>query len=497
MNILVVSQNFTRGGLETQIYTQYTAMKNENNFSFAFSNYSSNFDFGNAKIYTGFKFSADSSIEEFYQDVNKLVEIVKENKIDIIHAHPFYSIFPAVFAAKIMNIPIVYTYHGVISFNFTNQINDNLLFKAIIESEIDKVFSVSETGVYAMQHVVNNSDKVVFLPNAIDLTKYKKNVVIDNKNWALISRIDSDKIEEIKKIISVMDEIDINKICIYGDGNKKEELQQYIAENELHNKVLLMGHCDNISEELNNKYNGIIGTSRAAMEAIAMGYPTLLTGYGKIAGIIDLQLYNSIKKENFINKILPDITVDKLKQQIQNVYLKEDARDELYKLFISEYSSNEIYMNYKKEIDNITIMSSYDMPKIYEEIGNLKRAIPNENIYSSRSFYNVLKRYIELEAVSISLKDDFNKLDLYFNLLDEISKIRSDIENKYETLVETIVETNKKSLDDFNNLLYKEVSDINEKINIIKEEQSNIQDKINIKFLTYNSWNRAKNRFKK
>ncbi len=517
MNILVVSQNFTMGGLETQIYTQYRTMKNENKFSFAFKNYSSNLDLSEAKVYTGFNFSGDSSIKQFCEDVEKLIEIINNDNINVIHAHPFYSVFPAVFAAKIMSIPIVYTYHGVLSLNFTNQINDNLLFKAILESEIDRIFSVSKTGILSMRNIISNSDKVVFFPNSIDLTKYKKNDVINNKNWALISRLDSDKIYEIKKIISIMDEVDIKKICIYGNGNKKDELEQFIIDNGLDEKVVLMGHCDNICNELNGKYNGVLGTSRVAMEAIAMGYPTILVGYGKITGIIDLEIYNLIKEENFINKTLQNISTDKLKIQIQEVYEEKDTRDELYEIFIKEYSASELYKKYKDEIKNIKIMSSYDIPRLYEEINSLKDNDLDDKIYSSRLFYNILKKYIQSETISIYLKDDFYRLDMYFNELDlyanissEISQLRSSIDAQSKAIesnreyINDITEnfnnlysTESLKMDNKINLIKQEQSDLQNKINLIKEEQSCLQEKINIKFLAKNSWRILKNRLKK
>ncbi len=517
MNILIVSQNFTRGGLETQIYTQYTTMKNENNFSFAFKNYSSKLDLSGAKIYTDFNFSWDSSIEEFCNDVENLVEIIKNDKIDIIHAHPFYSVFPAVFAAKIMQIPIVYTYHGVLSLNFTNQINDNILFKAMLESEIDKVFSVSKTGIHSMSNIVNNSNKLVFFPNAIDLTKYKKNVVVNNKSWALISRIDADKVLEIKKIISAMDEVDIEKICIYGDGDKKNELEQFISDNGLCNKVILMGHCDSICDELNGKYNGVLGTSRVAMEAIAMGYPIILVGYGKITGIIDLEMYNLIKEENFINKTLQDIPIDKLKLQIQNVYAEKDSREKLYEIFSKDYSASELYKKYKQEIENTKVMSSYDILRIYNEIKDLIETSLNEKIYSSRVVYNILKKYIQSETTSYFLKDEFqkydmsfNQQDLYYNIVNEIEQLKGSIEKQnenieknYNSMIEIIENQNKvfseqlQGLNENINFIKEEQANLENEINAIREEQSNLQDKINIKFLAKNSWKIAKNKLKK
>ena len=130
MNILIVSENFLNGGLETQINTTVNALKNDNEFFFALRAYNPNWNLKN--VFTDFNFSYNSTIYQFCDDVNNLIKIIKENNIEIIHVHPFYSLFPAVFAAKICNKPIVYTYHGISSYSFFSRINDNILYNDLI-----------------------------------------------------------------------------------------------------------------------------------------------------------------------------------------------------------------------------------------------------------------------------------------------------------------------------------------------------------------------------
>ena len=110
-NILIVSDNFTNGGLETQVYTYYKELKDKLSFTFAFGNYNNKWKFGNSKIYTDLRFNEHSSINEFKEIVDKLVSIIKDNKIDIIHLHPFYLTLPTIFASQITRVPICYTYH--------------------------------------------------------------------------------------------------------------------------------------------------------------------------------------------------------------------------------------------------------------------------------------------------------------------------------------------------------------------------------------------------
>ena len=504
MKILIISQNFSKGGLETQIYTQYSTMKNNNRFYFAFAGYNSDLNLEEAKIYKGYNFSADASIKEFCSDVENLVNIIKENKIDVIHVHPFYSIFPAVFAAKLTNTPVIYSFHGYGSLNFPYQVNDVVLMQCMLESEIDKVFSVSELGVTAINNATF-TNKTIFLPNSVDLNKYKKHNIVNNKTWALISRIDNDKIEEINKLISMLDKIDIKKICIYGDGNKKEELKQYIKDNGLADKVALMGHSDNLWEELNGKYNGIIGIGRVAMEAIAMCYPTMLIGYKKIAGIIDLKMYNMVKKYNFVNRMISDISIEELNAQLKQVYSNKDERELLYNNFEQEFSAQKIYNQYEEEIKSIQAFNTYNIKNIYDELKNIRDT--NEKMYSSRLVYIILKKYIETECVSINLKNYFVTFNNYFNVLDinyraninmhnEIVNETKKLNDLYSSISNNCNNINNE-IEEIKNTLIKEKKKLDDMKVAMQNEQKSLQDKINVKFLTYNTIQRIKLKRKK
>ena len=198
MNVLIVSENFLEGGLETQINTTINTLSDKVTFFFAFSKYNSKWNFEN--VFIDFNFSYSSTISQFCDDVDRLIDIIEKNKIDIVHVHPFYSFFPAIFAAKICKIPIVYTYHGMASYNFICQPVDTILFNMFMDYELDKIFSVSNEGKQILNNIIFNKNKTIFLPNPIDIEKFIKLNINNNKSWALISRLDIDKIDAIEKI---------------------------------------------------------------------------------------------------------------------------------------------------------------------------------------------------------------------------------------------------------------------------------------------------------
>lgn len=219
MNILIVSENFLNGGLETQINSTVESLNGKTDFFFAFKNYNEKWNYPN--VYTDFYFSPYCTVYQFCHDVDALIEIINKNNIDIVHVHPFYSFFPAVFAAKICGKPIVYTYHGILSYNFTSGINDTILFNMLIDYEMDKVFCVTSEGNKIFNNIILENSKIKFLPNSINIKKFKKVKTYNNKIWALISRLDDDKLNEIMKVISYLDKLDILELHIFGDALKK------------------------------------------------------------------------------------------------------------------------------------------------------------------------------------------------------------------------------------------------------------------------------------
>ena len=390
MNILIASESFLSGGLETQIRTTIDSLKDKNNFYFAISRYNSAWKLEN--VFTGFYFSCNSTISQFCSDVHGLIKIIQENNIDIIHVHPFFSFFPAVFAAKICNRPVVYTYHGVSSYSFTTGINDNILFNLLLDYEVDKVFCVSKEGKQVIENIVLNKDKIHILPNSIDTNTFTETKINSNKSWALISRLDTDKLNELNTLLTAIPLLDINELHIYGSGTEEEKIKNIICQNNLDTKVFIEGYSNRLYNELKNKYNGIFAIGRSAMEALSMGYPVMLLGYNKFSGLITDEIYSQIKYENFSNKLLPCVSIEKLNNQIKNVY-SNSYNKSFYTEFKNEFDSKVISNNYQDELLNINPSSTLNLEKLFYDIMNSNN---DELFYDSQSVFNIFRSYFLL-----------------------------------------------------------------------------------------------------
>lgn len=445
MNVLIVSENFLDGGLETQINSTVQSLEGKINFFFAIKNYNNKWNLKN--LYTGFNFSYFSTINQFCDDVEKLIAIIKDNNIDVIHVHPFFSFFPAVFAAKLCKKPIIYTYHGISSYNFTCELNDTILFNMFLDYEVDKIFSVSLEGKKIFDNIIFETDKIIYLPNSINTRKFCTTKICENKSWALISRLEEDKINEIEKLLKILDTLDIQELHVFGDGSQRLFLEQYISKNNLTNKVFLEGHCDNLPEKLSGKFNGIIGIGRVVMESISMEFPTILIGFNKISGLIDTNIYNYIKDKNFTNKFLPEISPNTLKTQIQQVYNNTYDKN-IYKIFKENFSTEVLSEKYYNELKNINYSSILNLEKLYNEIKTLNS---DDTFYNSSHIYNIFKKYFSffirqphqknlfIMGDNLLLQKDFNnKLNNKFN--SDFNNTNNLINNKFTELENKINE---------------------------------------------------------
>ena len=439
MNILVVSEAFCGGGLETHILNYYQALRSEHQFTFAFGTYSNQHTLDLDTIDSSFCFRWESTVEEFCDDVEHLVRIIKTHQIDVIHAHPFISVFPAMIASQLTHTPLVYTYHGIASFSFISRLNEAILYYYGLKELTSKIFAVSETGKNALKNEMR-LENVCYLPNPVDTMQYYEHRVQNNRVWAAISRLDKDngKEEALKKLFLMLPELDIERIDIYGDGTQKEALESFVAQHGLTEKVRFMGYQSDLYDLLNGCYNGVIGTDRVAIEGLVMGYPVLEMGYGRINGIIDRSLLNMAIDTNFNANILPEVCdVAELNDMLARVYRDPSAysfRNEIFEKF----DSSKIAAAYIHQLETLSFHNHANVCEFYQSICDLP--CKEENFYRSTAVLALMRPHIEYYAVMPDVKNLFLLGSMMQSLKDQIheSKFKSILRRIYQKMVRVL-----------------------------------------------------------
>lgn len=229
--------------------------------------------------------------------INRLVELIKERNIHIIHTHGYKSDILGVLAAKKAGIPCVVTPHG-----FENAADFKLRAfiwlgcKAMKYAE--KVVPLSKQLCDdARRHGVKE-DKLVYIQNGVDLSEVEAQRLLPKADTQGIK-----KIGFVGQMISrknIFDILDIfNELCekhdniilqLLGDGDQRQELEAYASKLKHKAKIEFLGFRDDRLELLQSfdlfvMTSTLEGIPRCLMEATAMGIP--VAAYN-IAGIDQL-----------------------------------------------------------------------------------------------------------------------------------------------------------------------------------------------------------------
>lgn len=435
LNILVVNENFTGGGLETHIHSYYMELREKHHFVFAFGKYKSKLEFNDEDIHTGFHFGWCCSIGEFIDDVERLIHLIHHEKIDVVHAHPFHSIFPAVIAGQLTGIPVVCTHHGAYSFAFPGGVNEALLLYYAYTELVSCVFSVSQSGKQALEERVHVPN-VEFMPNAIDPRVYQHHKVVNNRRWAAISRLDGDlgKVSALKKFFKIMPHIPIDNVDIYGDGSQRHILEEYVKELNLLDKVRFMGFQSDLYKRLDGNYNGIIGSDRVALEGLTMGYPVLEVGYDQICGILYGEVLQRAKTCNFVANTLPELNSDEITFQLEQVYTHPEQFDFRQEM-IDTFDIRSIARDYEKRLSTLDFSPHANIITWFEDV----KICPDSqaNFYASQDIFQMLKRHIEPYAIDRNIKDLFILTGNFEGVNGEVNRLRTALSGQMQHLERT------------------------------------------------------------
>ena len=231
--------------------------------------------------------------------VNKLVDLIQQRNIDIIHTHGYKSDILGVIAARKAGIKCVVTPHG-----FENAKDLKLRFfiwlgcKAMTFADI--VAPLSPQLVEDSKNVGVKASKIVYVQNGVDLSEVDAQRKLDNplkstgdaKRIGFIGQMISRK--NIFDILDVFDQLHTKhpdiRLILLGDGDQRSELECYAKKLESIENIDFLGFRDDRLELLQSfdlfvMTSTLEGIPRCLMEACAMGTP--VAAYN-IAGIDQL-----------------------------------------------------------------------------------------------------------------------------------------------------------------------------------------------------------------
>lgn len=283
---------------------------------------------------------------------SKLVSVVKNEKLDILHVH--YAIphaSAAYMAKKILqsegiHIPIVCTLHGT----DITLVGKDASFEPVITFAInnsDAVTAVSESLKDDTLKFFNVNREVKVIPNFIDnryFENFKPNGIRERylpKGERLVMHLSNfRKVKRVQDVVSVfakiIEEVP-SQLLMIGDGPERNNVEKMCRDLGICNRIHFLGKTKKIEQFLVNADLFILPSETesfglAALEAMAAGVPVISTNTGGLPEVnihgfsgylSDVGDTNSMAK-NAISILKTDTELEKFKSNAKQQAMKFD-----------------------------------------------------------------------------------------------------------------------------------------------------------------------------
>ena len=264
---------------------------------------------------------------------SKMVEVVREYRIDVIHAH--YAIphaYAAYMAKQILlqegiSVAIITTLHGT----DITLVGNHEYYKTAVTFSInasDAVTSVSESLRKNTYDLFDIHKDIKVIPNFIDIEQKKnapkrcQRAMLANPDELIITHISN-----FRKVKRTSDVVEIfyrllphkkAKLIMVGDGPDREHTQALVHRLGLQNSVTFLGNSLEIDEVLCSSDLFLLPSESesfglAALEAMAQGVPVISSNAGGIP---------EVNKQGYSGFLSP---IDDIEAQNALVILKDEA----------------------------------------------------------------------------------------------------------------------------------------------------------------------------
>lgn len=230
----------------------------------------------------------------------KLVDVVKYEKLDLLHVH--YAIPHAtcaflakqILASEGIHIPVVTTLHGT----DITVVGKDATYKPVVELGINQSDGVTAVSADLRDETlstfrVQNDIKVI--PNFIDLQRFHKQkkehfkrIICPNDEKLLVHTSNFRKVKRIQDIIHTFGKLKTmipSKLVLVGDGPERPAMEQLCRDLQLCDDIRFVGKLDAIEEVLSVADLFIMPSEKesfglAALEAMACEVPIISTNTG-------------------------------------------------------------------------------------------------------------------------------------------------------------------------------------------------------------------------
>lgn len=355
-------------------------------------------------VTVGLNFAPSTSIAELVGTVERLRAVIRDRHITHVHAHPFTSLFPALLAACMEEVPSIFTLHGPASIGSGYGPIYDFILKSLLLPSSDRVVAVSgEVRDLVSPYVA--PEHLVVQNNAVDVAHFKPDATstaIDDA-WLVVSRLDALKIVGIRKFVNDAEAAGLQRIVIAGDGPAQGALQDQLRDDGSADRVTFLGRRHDV-RDLMSGHAGVAGMGRVLLEGIACGKPVCLVGYDGVKGIVDAPLYQQAAYANFSGRNLPVINGETLKGQLE--FLRQNGAPQL-EIPAEAYSEEEVWKAFSERSEEMhmrripLLRDIYALMRTDELIASTGSYLDSQELFDGiGSIVNSLNNYVPATVAS-------------------------------------------------------------------------------------------------
>lgn len=368
-SILIVTEQFTIGGLETHICGEIIRLT-ENGVQVHLATGKTFDDSLLPGALASFSHSIPlgpaSTPSELLIAINRLRQIIREQLIDCVHVHPFTSIIPSIAAAELEAIPIALTLHGPASLASYGPLYD-FLIKDVILPKSELIVAVSPEVKRLLSNYAK-AESVAYIPNAVSFVDSGSSTLglnEANPHWLVVSRLDQFKIQGIIDFCVKAKVSGIPGILVVGDGPAKDDLLRELERQGLSGYVKLLGVSTQI-DALIQRSSGVGGMGRVLLEGLASKKPVVLIGYDGVKGVVDKALLKLAAEENFSGRGLPTVSADDLSEQLKKIACSDIS--EVYAFAKESFNDSDTWAMFLDRMNSISQAKSSVIAGLYHSL---------------------------------------------------------------------------------------------------------------------------------
>ena len=363
-NILLTLMALEIGGAETHVLELAKGLKKEGFNVFVASNGGIYVDELEREGIKHFKVPLQNKLPtNMLKSYFMLKKIIKEENIDIVHAHARIPAFICGLLHRSMKFPFVTTTHWIFNTSWGLKYITNWGQRTIAVSE--------DIAKYLTYNYKVNRDNIKVTINGINMETFspdtncediKKEFSLKDSNFKIvyISRIDRDRSEVAFQLLKILPDlvksISNLEVIIVGGGNVYNQINARVNEvNEaLGRKVVIATGPRTDINKFTRLSDLFIGVSRSALEAMSSARPVIIAGNEGYIGLFDESKLKTAINSNFTCRGESKSNLQLLKNDIlKAVNMTADERDKL-----GHYSRKIIEEKYSVSVmvnDNIEV----------------------------------------------------------------------------------------------------------------------------------------------